>query len=173
MKKALLMDFIHKHAFIRKPVILSSGRRSDYYIDCKLVLTHPVGMRLVCDLMDEELKKRNIEVVGGVELGAVPLLGALTYRGYHTFIIRKESKNHGLRKLIEGKILKTDKRVAVIDDVITTGASLSHSITKLKSEYPHIEEIICFCIFNREEGGEGINSLITSTEFKEYLKRLN
>ena len=148
-----------EHALTFNHVTLSSGKRSDYYIDGKMVATLKEGGPLLADLIKEKIGNIPVDAVGGLTIGADPMLGALTGKGhFNTFIIRKEPKEHGLSKLIEGQLSTQDKSVVIVDDVATTGKSLLRAIDTVKSEYSDIKILKVIVLVDREEGA------------KEYLK---
>ena len=135
-KKEMLLDYLKREALIRKGLVrLSSGDYSDLYVDCRRLLRAPV-VKLLGEVLLEEILSRypDVEAVGGLETGAIPLTTAvLSVASFHGpplkgFFCRKIRKDHGLKRLVEGPVRAGDK-VVVLDDVLTTGASLQHVIT--------------------------------------------
>lgn len=110
-------------------VTLASGKTSDFYVDMRRLTLHPKGAYLAANLIDVMLKDVEYEAVGGLTIGADPIVGAFCYHAYLKnkqvtgFLVRKEAKKHGLRKTIEGPPLNHGARVVLIDDVVTTGTS--------------------------------------------------
>ncbi len=108
--------------------VLSSGATSHYYIDVRKTSLHPVGLQLIGKLFWELLAKEEITAVGGLTLGADPLVAAVMWhaqtqgRSIEGFLVRKSNKDHGMRGQVEGN-LAGHKRVAILDDVITSGES--------------------------------------------------
>jgi len=108
--------------------VLSSGATSHYYIDVRKTSLHPMGLRLISKLFYEMLQNENVTAVGGLTLGADPLVaGLMLYsaeqgRPLEGFLVRRSTKAHGLRGQVEGN-LAGHKRVAILDDVITSGES--------------------------------------------------
>jgi len=108
--------------------VLTSGRKSRYYIDAKMTTLDPEGADLVARFILEKIKPFNVEAIGGYTLGADPIVSAVAVLSFQAknpipaFIVRKESKQHGEMKMIEGPF-KPGWRVAVVDDVVTTGGS--------------------------------------------------
>jgi len=132
---------------------LSSGALSRWYVDARMVTTHPIGARLVAEEMAACI--REVDAVGEPELGTVPILGALAaLKGYPTFIVRKQPKGHGLGKMVEGHL---GQRVALIDDVATTGHSLERAIDILKGA--QIEVVKVLILVSRGWEGEAIFTL--------------
>jgi len=108
--------------------VLSSGATSNYYIDVRKTSLHPQGLRLISKLFYEMLQGENVTAVGGLTLGADPLVaGLMLYsaeqgKPLEGFFVRRTTKDHGLRGQVEGN-LAGHKRVAILDDVITSGES--------------------------------------------------
>jgi orotate phosphoribosyltransferase len=136
---------------------LTSGRRSDYYIDGKQTTLRSRGAFLVAKLLLEELKLLGVDALGGPTLGADPVIGAVIALAAQEnvplvgCITRKEAKSHGTQRSIEGP-LQTGMRVAVFDDIVTTGGSLKHAIDQFEAS--HCTVVRAFAIVDRQEGAE-------------------
>ena len=136
---------------------LSSGRFSPYYLDLKQITFLPEGMYLVGKLMYEMIKPFSPSAVGGLTLGADPISYSIAFvslldnNPLKPFVVRKEKKEHGTGKRIEG-VLKKGERVAVVEDVVTTGSSSLKAVKACKEE--GLEVIGVFAIVDREEGGK-------------------
>jgi len=153
-----LQALILKTAYIKGKVILSSGKESDYYIDARLLTLNAEGAYLCGRMILDMIKGAGIDAVGGPTLGADPMVGAVGSLSFQegrpidTFIIRKEPKKYGRQKQVEGPILKSGARVALIDDVATTGKAFLESLDVLEPMGIKVEKLIC--IVNRREGAD-------------------
>jgi len=153
------IKLMKRHALTFRNLTLSSGTESSYYIDCRMISTLKEGAPLLADLIKEKIGNLQVDAIGGPEIGAIPILGALSGKGYfNTFIIRKGPKKYGLNKLIEGQLNEQDSSVIIIDDVATTGKSILRAINTVKKVHPNIKILKVIVIVDREEGA------------KEYLK---
>lgn len=156
---------------------LSSGRESNYYIDARLTTLHPEGVYLVGKIfLDEILKDSEIRAVGGPSMGADPIVGAILSLSHQSaatmlkpastvrelemidhplrgFLVRKEEKQHGTGKLIEGN-LKAGDRVAIVEDVATAGGSILKAIEAVEKAGAIIKKVLV--IVEREEGARKI-----------------
>ncbi|MGH7906790.1 MAG: orotate phosphoribosyltransferase [Candidatus Binataceae bacterium] len=128
MRGRLLGLLARESYFEREGLTLTSGRASNYYIDCKRTLYLPEGAYLAGELMLELVARAEIEQLGGMAAGALPVTDAVIAAAYRNqvnlagFFVRKETKAHGLQQQIEGAF-RTGLRTAVIDDTITSGGS--------------------------------------------------
>jgi len=153
--KERLLTLIKKDALSILPVKLSSGKESNYYVDCRLITLNPAGSLLLAEILFEMLKEEQIDAFGGPTLGADPVCGALSAlsqqkgRPIPCFIVRKEPKPHGKGKWIEGP-LKPGSKVAIFDDVATTGNSLLKAIKAAEGEGCKVAKVIV--LVDREEG---------------------
>ena len=137
---------------------LASGRQSTLYIDARLTTMSPEGLSLIGPLALEELQRASwtVDAVGGLTLGADPISYAISYasagtpRPLRAFTVRKEAKVHGTGKLIEGPF-KAGDRVAVIEDVITTGGSALKAIEAVRAAGGSVVGVLA--LVDREEGG--------------------
>lgn len=154
-----LLSFLREKSFEKKRIVLSSGKESDFYIDVKQTALHPEGAYLIGKLILKLLEKgERVKAVGGMTMGADPLsvsVSVLSYikkKGLPAFFIRKEPKKHGTGLWIEGtKNLKSGMAVAILEDVVTTGASLLHAIERTEKEGLVVKRVIA--VVDREEGG--------------------
>jgi len=129
---------------------LASGKKSEYYADIKIALTRPDILKVIAQAMTPHTS--GYARIAGVELGAVPIVVAVSLEtGLPYIIVRKQKKEHGTQKLYEGEIKKGEKMLFV-EDVITTGGTLAKAIQLIRSEGPIVDKVIC--VVDREEGGK-------------------
>lgn len=132
---------------------LASGAKSKYYIDIKRASTDPKVLKLIAEGMAAKLEELGLKVdrIAGIVLGSVPLAAALSLEtGIPYVMVRKEKKDHGTGKLIEGVLNKGDK-VLVVEDVITSAGSSVKGIGTLREEGAVVENV--FSVIDREAGG--------------------
>ena len=119
-------------------VTLSSGRQAQYYVDAKRALLRPTAYRAAGELIAAEAAERAATAVGGMTMGADPLacaaIGSEAGDGLVAFFVRKERKEHGLQRWIEGPVLERGTRCLVVEDVVTTGGSTIHAIARIREE---------------------------------------
>jgi orotate phosphoribosyltransferase len=128
--------------------VLTSGAISDYYIDIKKASTQPKTLKLIAEEMSQYTK--GYDLLAGMELGAVPLVVALALQtGIPYVIIRKEKREHGTGKQIEGGEVK-GKNVLIIEDVTTSGGSVVKSIQILRENNAEVEKVLT--VVDREAG---------------------
>jgi orotate phosphoribosyltransferase len=146
-------------AFERRRVILASGRESDFFIDCKQAVLAAEGHALVGELMlDVVLSLPGCVAVAGVELGGCPLASAVALTSFlrgtplDAVYVRKDEKDHGSRRLLEGNgRLAKGASLALLEDVVTTGGSTVKAARKLRDAGYHIAGVIA--LVDRLEGG--------------------
>ena len=138
--------------------VLASGRRSDYYFDCRVTALHAEGSWLIGTLFNHMLREMDIKGVGGMTMGADPLVAATTVisheqgRPLHGLLVRKEAKGHGTGQFVEGLgNFSTGDRVAMLEDVVTTGGSLLKACDRIRDAGLSIVAVCA--ILDREEGG--------------------
>ena len=152
-----LKDLIRTRALKFGDFVLASGQRSSYYIDGKQVTLHGRGLMLLAHLMLSAIDDLTPDAVGGMSIGADPIAGAMAAlaaehgRQLDAFIVRKEAKQRGTRRQVEGPI-EQGAKVVVIEDVITTGGSSLSAIEALRREVG--AEILCvLAMVDRLQGG--------------------
>jgi orotate phosphoribosyltransferase len=156
-----LLELLTRLAYEKRKVVLSSGRESDFYIDTKQASLTAEGHFLVGRLVLGEIRRSfsGAQAVGGMTMGADPIASAVSLTsfldaapGLPAFYVRKEPKAHGTAQWIEGKKgLPAGARVAVVEDVVTTGASTLKAVERCRSE--GLEVLGVVALVDREEGG--------------------
>jgi orotate phosphoribosyltransferase len=132
---------------------LASGKRGSYYIDIKRASTDPLVLAEIAEEMAGEMMARGIypDRIAGVVLGSIPLAVALSLRTGTPFImVRKERKDHGTNKLIEG-VLTQNERVLVVEDVVTSASSSAEAIGILRDAGARVDAVLT--VIDRQEGG--------------------
>lgn len=159
-KKQRLLELIKSLSYEKKEVVLTSGKKSNYYIDGKQTTLDPEGAYLVGELFTDIIRKEfsNAKGIGGITLGADPIISAVMIVGYEKglrlkgFIVRKEPKGHGTGAWIEGiKGFKPGDPVVIVEDVVTTGGSAIKAVEKSQEAGLNVVGIIA--IVDRLEGG--------------------
>jgi orotate phosphoribosyltransferase len=152
-----LLSLLARRSFQLGNFKLSSGAVSDYYIDCRTTTLHADGAHYVGRVFLEEIKARGWkpEAIGGLTMGADPIVVAVSMTSTHTkpihgFLVRKSEKSHGTGQRIEGYREKGAK-VVIVDDVCTTGASTIQAIEAAR-EYG-FDIVGVMCLVEREESG--------------------
>ena len=157
--KERLISLLAELSFEKRRVLLASGRESNFFIDCKQTILTAEGHALVGELMFEALSQLGqVDAVAGVALGGCPLASAVSLTSYQkghplpALYVRKERKDHGTTKLIEGdKSLKPGARVALLEDVVTTGGSSLKALDVLREAKCEVAGIVA--LVDRLEGG--------------------
>ncbi|WP_295030065.1 orotate phosphoribosyltransferase [uncultured Methanobrevibacter sp.] len=157
--------------FLEGDFTLSSGKKSNYYINMKKAITEPEILSTISKLITSKLDLKEVDKVAGPALGAVPIATAVSLESkLPLLMIRKEKKCYGTSKLIEGELNEGDN-VIVVEDVSTTGGSLLKAIKAINENGGNVTR--AFVVVDREEGAieafekEGIKlePLISVNEF--------
>jgi orotate phosphoribosyltransferase len=154
-----LARILYERGYERREVILASGQKSDFFIDCKQAVLTAEGHFLTGLLMLQAVRGLDgVTVVAGVELGGCPLASAVSAQSARggerldAVYVRKEVKDHGTRKSVEGdRSMPAGTRVALLEDVVTTGGSTLRAISKLESAGAVVAGVIV--LVDRQEGG--------------------
>jgi orotate phosphoribosyltransferase len=129
---------------------LSSGKKSNFYIDCRKVTLHPKGAKLIGKIILEKIKGIKVDAIGGLTLGADPITSTVVALGdIPGFIVRKKEKEHGTRQQIEG-LIEPGWNVVIVEDVATTGASALQAIEAVEAIGARVVKVIS--VVDREEG---------------------
>lgn len=135
--------------------VLASGRASSLFFDMKPTMLDPEGANLIADAVLDRLGGAELDAVGGLVLGAVPIVAVVCAKSYERgrplqgFFVRKQPKDHGTAKLIDGN-LRAGARTAVLEDVTTTGASALRATEAIRSSGAAVVKVIS--IVDRLEG---------------------
>jgi orotate phosphoribosyltransferase len=154
-----LFEIILKRSFGRGEITLSSGKKSDFYFDMKPSMLDPAGAFLMAKLLLGSVSAAGGEYVGGLEMGAVPITGAIcayshsVERPVSGFFVRKAVKEHGAKKQVEGFMKDeklTGKKLVIIEDVTTSGASALKAVEACRAAGADVRLVIS--IVDRSEG---------------------
>lgn len=156
--KKRLAAILAERSYMEGDFTLASGKKSDYYFDCRQTSLHPEGAWLIGSLFNEMLADLDITAVAGMTMGADPLISAtsvvshLKGRPIAGLIVRKSVKDHGTGRYIEGlaNVARGDK-VAMLEDVVSTGGSVLQACERVRDAGLDIA-VIC-CVLDRGEGG--------------------
>jgi orotate phosphoribosyltransferase len=138
---------------------LASGSTSQFYVDCRVLMAHPGPRRLVAQLACERLRALELDSIGGLEIGAIAIATAISDYGFsatprrewRTFVVRKQPKDHGLGKLIEGAA-KAGDRAIIVDDVLTSGGSLIKAVTASREAGLKVDHVLVIVDRQEQEG---------------------
>ena len=150
-----LFTLLNERAFRRGRVVLASGRESDFYFDMKPAMLDPDGAALMAELILKEIQGVKADCVGGLEMGAVPLIAPVAMRSpdfgrrLSGFFVRKEMKDHGTKKRVDGNDI-AGKTVVILEDVTTTGASAMDAVKAVTEAGAKVALVIS--ILDRGEG---------------------
>ncbi len=184
-----LLTLLAQRSAKRGDFVLASGRRSSLYVDCRLTTMSPEGQRLLGVLGLQALRDAGwaADAVGGLTLGADPIAYAIAHASsfanernestlVRAFTVRKQAKQHGTGKRVEGPFVAGDQ-VVVVEDVITTGGSALTAVEAIRAEGGIVLGVLA--VVDREEGGReaieaaglSVRSLATATELVARLPR--
>lgn len=155
-----LLKLIQEKAVVRGERKLASGKVSQYYIDGKQITLSAQGLLLTAKLILHTAQTLGADAIGGPTLGADPIAAAVSLLSSQSghpikaFIVRKEAKDHGMQKMIEGPPLQAGDKVLVVEDVITTGGSVLKAIQEVEKLGAKIVKVIC--LVDRNEGAAEI-----------------
>ncbi|MBE9136259.1 orotate phosphoribosyltransferase [Nodosilinea sp. LEGE 07088] len=151
-----LLDLFCQGAYQEGDFVLTSGQRSTYYTNGKLITLHPQGALMVGRLLLDLVSPETV-AVAGLTLGADPLVTAVSLVGAYQdrtlfpLIIRKEAKGHGTRAYIEGLTLPPGSVVTVLEDVVTTGQSALQAVDRLQAAGYRVNQVLT--LVDRQQGG--------------------
>ena len=149
-----LLAQLREHALILGEVTLSSGKKADYYIDARRALLRPEGFRAAGELVAAEAVDVVAAAVGGPATAAIPVacsaLAAESGSSLRAFFVRKERKQHGLQRAVEGAVAEGD-RVLVVEDTVTTGGSTVEALEQVREAGLEIAGVLA--VVDRLAGG--------------------
>jgi orotate phosphoribosyltransferase len=171
-----LFTLLKDKAFRRGRITLASGRESDFYFDMKPAMLDPDGAALMAELILQQLQGVNADCIGGLEMGAVPLIAPVAMRSpdfgrrLPGFFVRKTVKDHGTKKRVDGTDI-AGKTVVILEDVTTTGASAMDAVKAVEEAGAKVALVLS--ILDRGEGaadlyakaGVPFKSLFRAEEF--------
>jgi orotate phosphoribosyltransferase len=153
--RSRLLELFKSRAVAFGDFTLASGKKSSYYINSKKVLFHGEAIALLGDMLFEATRDLEIQAIGGLEVGAIPMATAAVLRYQQAgktlegFFVRKEAKGHGSKERLEGRVNPGDC-VAIVDDVLTTGESVVQAIDAVEASGASVARIVC--IVDRLQG---------------------
>jgi orotate phosphoribosyltransferase len=171
-QRSRLRALLYELSFAERDVVLSSGKRSNFYIDCKQVSLHAEGAFLIGQLMRSVIARvaPGAEAVGGLTLGADPLATAVSMASFlagqplHAFVVRKEPKGHGTGQWLEGvSNLRPGMPVVILEDVITTGASTLRAIERTREADLRVVHVVALVDREEEGGREAVEASVPVT----------
>jgi orotate phosphoribosyltransferase len=154
-----LIDIIREHALRFGDFTLASGKKASYYLDCRQVTLHPEGLQQIAAGLLEAMSSRYgqaVECVGGMAIGADPIsAGVVMLAGQQGlpirgFMVRKEAKQHGMGRLVEGPVTPGMKCI-VVEDVVTSGGSAIQAVEAVRAF--GLEVLGVMAVVDRLEGG--------------------
>ncbi len=173
-----LLNLIAQHSFRLGDFVLSSGARSDYYIDCRTTTLHADGGRLAGLLLYDLIRKHNLHpaAVGGLTMGADPLVSNIASASawqhahepatpfVHGFLVRKAEKSHGTGRRVEG-FCQPGARVVIVDDVCTTGGSTINAIAATREAGMNVVGVLCLVDRQEQNGRAAVEAAAHGAPF--------
>ncbi len=148
-----LIALLREHALVIGEITLTSGARASYYVDAKRAILLPDGFAALGELVAAQAREWGATAIGGMTMGADPVACAALAGGFDgkAFFVRKDAKQHGLARRVEGPLLEDSDRCVVVEDVVTTGGSTLAAIAALHDEGRSICGVIS--VLDRLAGG--------------------
>jgi len=156
-KRQRLLSIIHRASLLQgREFRLTSGRSSNFFIDLKRTMLDPEGAWLLADLLFDKIKAEDVDCIGGMATGAIPIVAVLCMRSWPDkpikgFFIRREAKGHGTDQRVDG-LLDQGSRVILFEDVTTTGSSVMQAVDQTRRFQCTILKVIA--VVDRLEGAE-------------------
>ncbi len=175
--KSLLIELIHKHALQLGEFTLASGNKANFYLDCRKLTLTGEGANVIAAGMIEAMKDDWPDAVGGMAIGADPITAAIVTCAWQQdrdllgFIVRKQAKEHGTGKQVEGPV-QSGQRAVIVEDVVTTGGSSIKAIQYAREFGLVVDKVIA--VVDREQGAAEnfaqhnvqLHSLLTLSDLK-------
>lgn len=161
-----LVAELREHALVIGEVTLTSGLKADYYVDAKRAILLPDGFEALGELVAAEAQRVGATAVGGMTMGADPVACAALAGGapVKAFFVRKDRKEHGLQRWIEGPELEPGERCLVVEDVVTTGGSTLKAIERVREDGLEVAGVVS--VLDRlAGGGEAISAAIDGAPY--------
>jgi orotate phosphoribosyltransferase len=148
-----LVAELREHALVIGEVTLTSGATAQYYVDAKRAILLPAGFLALGELVAAEAARTEATAVGGMTMGADPVACAALAAGadVKAFFVRKDKKQHGLQRWVEGPLLDPGERCLIVEDVVTTGGSTVRAIERVREEGLEIAGVVS--VLDRLAGG--------------------
>jgi len=156
-KRQQLLAIIRRASLLQgREFRLTSGRPSNFFIDLKRTMLDPEGASLLADLLFDKIKTEDVDCIGGMETGAIPIVAVVCMRSWPEkpvkgFFIRKEAKGHGTDQRVDG-LLDRGSRVILLEDVTTTGGSAMRAVDETRQFQCTVAKVIT--VVDRLEGAE-------------------
>jgi orotate phosphoribosyltransferase len=151
--RLILLEELREHALLRGEFVLASGRTSTYLVDAKRAIMQRRGFEAMGRLVAAEAERLGATAVGGMTMGADPIACSALSGGadVKAFFVRKEPKDHGAGKQIEGPPMQPGERCLMVEDVVTTGGSTLKAIEVVRAEGFEVVGVVGIC--DRLSGG--------------------
>ena len=172
-KRERLLAVIRRQSVLQgREFRLTSGRSSNFFIDLKKTMFDPEGAALLADLLFARIMDEDVDSIGGMEAGGIPIVAALSMRSWPErpikgFFVRKEVKGHGTDQPIDG-LLERGSRVILFEDVTTTGGSVMQAVERVRQCGCTVLKVIS--VVDRLEGAEE-NFEAAGIEFESLFTR--
>jgi orotate phosphoribosyltransferase len=153
--KNFLLDYLKKNSILKGDFTLSSGEKSNYYIDARISTLSSESLGIIAEIFYSKISERGISFVGGPTIGADPIVGAILNKSYSNnedlkgFLVRSGEKKHGTKKIIEGPNIE-NSQVAIVEDVVSTGGSIQSAIKEIEKQGSKV--VLILSIVDREMG---------------------
>ncbi len=161
-----LLAELREHALVIGEVVLSSGAAAQYFVDAKRAILRLEGFRALAELVRDQALEWHATAVGGMTMGADPIACAALAGGadVKAFFVRKEAKDHGLERRIEGPLLGSEDRCMLVEDVVTTGGSTIRALEALRAEGRQVCGVLAIC--DRLAGGAAAIEAASGAPFR-------